>query len=138
MVASELLSKINERRVLEFIQANGPSSRADMARASGMSPPTVSKAAASLIQHGFLEESGLSEGFGRPGKLLQLDARSANVLWVVVDAGTCWAGSARLDGEVAQESIRSFSTPETYSRLLSAIERQVAKIVGSGVGNLVY
>ena len=88
MVASELLSKINERRVLEFIQAHGPSSRADMARACGMSAPTVSKAAASLIRHGFLEESGLSEGFGRPGKLLQLDAKSANVLWVVVDAGT--------------------------------------------------
>jgi predicted NBD/HSP70 family sugar kinase len=129
MVASELLSKINERRVLEFIQAHGPSSRADMARACGMSAPTVSKAAASLIRHGFLEESGLSEGFGRPGKLLQLDAKSANVLWVVVDAGTCWTGSARLDGEIAKETMRSFSTPSTYSELLLAIVSQVAEIV---------
>ena len=136
MVAPELLSKINERRVLEFVQAYGPSSRADMARACGMSAPTVSKAVASLIRHGFLQESGLSEGFGRPGKLLQLDARSANVLGVVVDAGTCWAGSARLDGEVSEESERSFSTPETYPELLSAIERHVVDIGGGDVTRL--
>ena len=130
MVAPELLSKINERRVLEFVQAHGPASRADMARACGMSAPTVSKAVASLIRHGFLEEGGVSEGFGRPGKLLQLDSRSANVLGIVVDADTCWAGSARLDGELLKEGERSFSTPETYPELLSAIQRHVADIAG--------
>ena len=136
MVAPELLSKINERRVLEFIQANGPCSRAAMARACEMSPPTASKAVASLIRTGFLEERGVSAGFGRPGKLLQLDARSANVLGVVVDAGTCWVGSARLDGEVSKESERSFSTPETYPELLLAIEKQVSDIVDGDVTRL--
>jgi N-acetylglucosamine repressor len=136
MVAPELLSKINERRVLEFIQANGPSSRAAMARACEMSAPTASKAVASLIRTGFLEERGSSEGFGRPGKLLQLDARSANVLGVVVDAGTCWVGSARLDGEVLEESERSFSTPETYPELLSAIEQHLIAIVDGEITSL--
>ena len=41
-VASELLSKINEPRVLGGVQRNGPASRAVMARGSGMSAPTVS------------------------------------------------------------------------------------------------
>ena len=136
MVAPELLSKINERRVLEFIQASGPSSRAAMVRACGMSAPTVSKAVASLVRRGFLEESGLSEGFGRPGKLLQLSEQTANVLWVVVDAGMCWAGSARLDGEVSEENVRSFSTPETYTELLSAIERHLSDFVGGEVSTL--
>ena len=61
-VASELLSKINERRVLEFVQRNGPASRAVMARGSGMSAPTVSKAVGSLVRNGFLEETEASEG----------------------------------------------------------------------------
>jgi hypothetical protein len=39
----------------------------------------VSKAAASLIRQGYLEESVVSEGFGRPWKLLQLAERTANV-----------------------------------------------------------
>lgn len=136
MFASELLSKINERRVLEFVQACGPSSRAGMARACGMSAPTVSKAVASLIRHGFLEESGLSEGFGRPGKLLQLAAGTANVFGIVVDAGTCWIGSVRLDGEVSKENVRSFSTPKTYLKLLAAIERHMTDIVDGDVSNL--
>jgi len=136
MFASELLSKINERRVLEFVQACGPSSRAGMARACGMSAPTVSKAVASLIRHGFLEESGLSEGFGRPGKLLQLAEGTANVFGVVVDAGTCWVGSVRLDGEVSKENVRSFSTPKSYLKLLTAIERHMTEIVGGDVSNL--
>lgn len=101
-----------------------------------MSAPTASKAVASLIRHGFLEERGLSEGFGRPGKLLQLDAKSANVLGVVIDKDSCWIGSARLDGEVSQESECSFATPETYPDLLSAIERHVADLVVGGVTSL--
>lgn len=101
-----------------------------------MSAPTVSKAVATLIRTGFLEESGLSEGFGRPGKLLQLAKKTANVLWLAVDADTCSAGSARLDGEILDESVRSFSTPKTYPQLLSEIERHLCEIGGGDVTRL--
>ena len=42
-VPFELLSKINERRVLEFGQWNGPASRAVITRGNGRNAPTVSK-----------------------------------------------------------------------------------------------
>ena len=130
-VASELLSKINERRVLEFVQRNGPASRAVMARGSGMSAPTVSKAVSSLIRNGFLEETeALEVGFGRPGKLLQLSEHKANVLGVVIDAEACWIGSARLDGAVAEEQSISFSTPKSYDDLLQAIINGLGAITG--------
>ena len=130
-VASELLSKINERRVLEFVQRNGPASRAVMARGSGMSAPTVSKAVVSLIRNGFLEETEASEaGFGRPGKLLQLSEHKANVLGVVIDAETCWIGSARLDGAVAEEQSISFPTPKSYDDLLQAVINGLGTITG--------
>ena len=130
-VASELLSKINERRVLEFVQRNGPASRAVMARGSGMSAPTVSKAVVSLIRNGFLEETEASEaGFGRPGKLLQLSEHKANVLGVVIDAETCWIGSARLDGAVAEEQSISFPTPKSYDDLLQAVINGLGAITG--------
>jgi N-acetylglucosamine repressor len=129
-IAPELLSKINERRVLEFVQATVPASRASIARACGMTPPTVSKAVASLIRQEFLEESGVSEGFGRPGKLLRLAAKTANVLGLVVDADMCWIGSARLDGQISKDVSRWFKTPETYPGLLAAIEQNLAAIFG--------
>jgi predicted NBD/HSP70 family sugar kinase len=130
-VASELLSKINERRVLEFVQRNGPASRAVMARGSGMSAPTVSKAVGSLIRYGLLEETEASEaGFGRPGKLLQLSEHKANVLGLVIDADTCWIGSARLDGTVSKEQSISFRTPKSYDGLLQEVSNGVGEITG--------
>lgn len=136
-VASGLLSKINERRVLEFVQRNGPASRAAMARASGMSAPTVSKAVGSLIRNGFLEETGASEvGFGRPGKLLQLSEQKANVLGVVIDANSCWIGSARLDGTVPKDQSTSFRTPKSYADLLQAVTTGVDEITGQAKDGL--
>lgn len=130
-VASELLSRINERRVLEFVQRNGPASRAVMARGCGMSAPTVSKAVGSLIRSGFLEETEPSEGgFGRPGKLLQLSEEKANVLGIVIDADTCWIGGARLDGVVSKEQSISFRTPKSYDRLLQAVIDGLGEITG--------
>jgi N-acetylglucosamine repressor len=130
MVAPELLSKINERRVLEYVQASGPVSRAGMARACGMSPPTASKAVASLIRHGFLEEGGMSEGFGRPGKLLQLAEQTANVLGIAIDAESCWVGSARLNAQWSAGVERSFATPKTYRGLLASLEARLIEIGG--------
>ena len=130
-VASGLLSRINERRVLEFVQRHGPASRAVMARGCGMSAPTVSKAVGSLIRNGFLEETEASEGgFGRPGKLLQLSEDKANVLGVVIDADVCWIGSARLDGAVAEDQSISFRTPKSYDGLLKAVISGIAEITG--------
>ncbi|MDO7679387.1 MAG: winged helix-turn-helix domain-containing protein, partial [Pirellulales bacterium] len=51
-----LLRRINERRLLEVIQQQGPSSRASLTRASGMTAPTVSKAVESLLKRGLVEE----------------------------------------------------------------------------------
>ena len=40
-VESALLRRINERRLLEVIQQQGPSSRASLTRSSGLTAPTV-------------------------------------------------------------------------------------------------
>ena len=62
-----LVGKLNERQVLRLIQARGPISRAEVARLTGLSPPTVSMAAASLIRAGLLEETATSDNArGRP------------------------------------------------------------------------
>jgi N-acetylglucosamine repressor len=48
------VGKLNERQVLRLIQTGGPRTRAEVARLSGLSAPTVSKAVASLLKAGFL------------------------------------------------------------------------------------
>jgi len=99
-VESTLLRRINERRLLEVIQQQGPASRAALTRVSGLTAPTVSKAVDSLLKRGLLEElDPVVPALGRPGRLVRMAAETAAVLGVVIDAAT-WspastAGSPR-------------------------------------------
>src|SRR3954471_15816680 len=85
-----VVGKFNERQVLRLIQARGPLSRAEVARESGLSAPTVSKAVASLLRAGLLEEADAIEpARGRPAPKLRLANTSAQVLGIAIDAGHC-------------------------------------------------
>ena len=130
VVQPTLLGKINERQVLRVLQAQGPLSRAEVARFSGISAPTASKAVESLLKAGYLEEGEADEiGRGRPAKKIRLATRTAQVLGVVVDVDICRIASAGLDGLI-QESISSeFPTPDSYDGLLDEIETRAFDLI---------
>src|SRR5437764_14754414 len=65
-----LLRAINERTVLDLIHGQGPLSRAQVARVSGLSKPTVSLALNGLLQGGLVREVGRSRGDRGPSALL--------------------------------------------------------------------
>jgi N-acetylglucosamine repressor len=117
-----VVGKLNERQVLRVLQTRGPLSRAEVARESGLSAPTVSKAVASLLRAGLLEEADAPElARGRPAPKLRLATASSQVLGIAVDAGHCDVVSAGLDGELhAARTARP--TPKTYPALLDALE----------------
>lgn len=136
-VESTLLRRINERRLLEVIQTQGPSSRAMLTRASGLTAPTVSKAVDSLLQRGLVEElAPLEQGLGRPGKLVCMASHSGAVLGVVIDTQTCCTVAAGLDGVVTEEQTRRFSTPGDYASLIDMIERDCRTLITGIPGKL--
>jgi len=121
-IQPQLLRRMTVRRILAVLQERGPSSRADITRVSGISAPTVSKAVTDLLESGLLEEGEFTEpGLGRPGRLLCLATRSAQVLGVVLDARRCGVWATGLDGRLAPESGREFATPGTYDALVDAL-----------------
>jgi N-acetylglucosamine repressor len=132
-----LVGKLNERQVLRVIQSRGPLSRAEVARESGLSAPTVSKAVASLRKAGLLEEADAPElARGRPAPKLRLATASAQVLGVAIDAGHCEVVSAGLDGALHNGTL-SVPTPATYPELLKALEVAARKVMAkSGVNTL--
>ena len=68
----------NTRLVMRTIYSSGPVSRADVARSTGLTPPTISVVVSDLIEKGFVEEIGLAPSIGgRRGILLSAvdDAR---------------------------------------------------------------
>lgn len=83
--------------------------------------PTVSKAVASLLRSGLLEEFDAPEnGRGRPAKLLRLASQTAQVMGLVIDANECRLVSAGLDGQLDRESESRFPTPDTYEELIDS------------------
>jgi predicted NBD/HSP70 family sugar kinase len=91
-----LLRAINERSVLELIHRRGPLSRAQVARVSGLSKPTVSLALTGLLESRLVREVGRSRGERGPSALLYELNPAAG--WVVgIDVGRRWARAAIAD-----------------------------------------
>lgn len=124
-----VVGKFNERQVLRLLQRRGRLSRAEMARQSGLSAPTVSKAVASLLGMGLLEEVEAPElARGRPAPKLRLAVSTAQVLGIAIDAGHCEVVAAALTGEL-HGAVRIVPTPETYPELQSALEAAARELM---------
>ncbi|MFD1930142.1 MULTISPECIES: ROK family transcriptional regulator [Nonomuraea] len=91
-----LLRVMNERTLLGRLHDHGPASRAELAKVTGLSKPTVSAALAGLEEDGLVHLVG--EVSGRPGpvtSLYDMNARSAYVAGV--DIGRDWIRVAVAD-----------------------------------------
>jgi predicted NBD/HSP70 family sugar kinase len=85
------MRRLNERTLIGRLQSLGVASRADLAKALGMSQPTAGKIVDKLLARGILEEvesadagpprnSGAPNRLGRPGRMLRLDRRRPRFL----------------------------------------------------------
>lgn len=91
----------NERLLLARLRADGPLSRAQLARDTGLSKPTVSSALAALAAAGLAREAGrLAPERGRVAVLYEPDPTAGYVLGV--DIGRAWLriAAADLDGRI--------------------------------------
>jgi N-acetylglucosamine repressor len=125
-----LVGKLNERQVLRVIQAHGPLSRAEVVRRGGLSAPTVSKAVASLMAAGLLEEfAAQGVARGRPAPRLRLASERAQVLGVVIDAEHCEVVAAGLDGVPRPEAVELVPTASAYGPLLDGVAEACQRLV---------
>jgi predicted NBD/HSP70 family sugar kinase len=91
-----LLRAINERALLEQLRHGGPKSRAQLARDTGLSKPTVSNALANLERAGLVRAVGrATPARGRSALLYEPDPTAAYV--VGVDIGRDWIRVAAAD-----------------------------------------
>src|SRR3954471_13111230 len=91
-----LLRAINERTLLDRLTRSGPASRAQLARETGLSKPTVSLALGNLERAGLVRELGrVSPARGRTAVLYGADPTAAYV--VGIDIGRSWLRLAVAD-----------------------------------------
>jgi predicted NBD/HSP70 family sugar kinase len=128
-----VLRALNERTVLEFVRRLGPVSRAQIARACGLSKPTVSQALAALLGSNLVREAGRTSGGRGPAAVLyELNPRAG---WVVgIDVGRAWvrAAIANLSGEiVARRDERSrIRSADALIAEIGEIAHELAKEAG--------
>jgi predicted NBD/HSP70 family sugar kinase len=124
------LAKINQQHVLRVIRDQGPRSRAEIVRQTGLSAPTVSKAAASLLKSRLVEEvKENGAAIGRPAPKLRLATESAQVVGVVIDVNRSAIVASGLDGELRSELARQVETPSDYDTLIDCLVENVGALL---------
>lgn len=124
-----VLRSFNEHTLLEALRVAGTSSRAELARATGLSKPTVSAALANLERAGLVRPTGEVSRPGSRGRaavLYEVDPTAGYV--VGVDVGRQWirAAAADLDGTIVGRR----DTPNT-ARTADAMVRAAARLARS-------
>jgi predicted NBD/HSP70 family sugar kinase len=126
-----VMRELNRSLVLDVLRAQGPISRADIAKLTALGKPTVSAIVDELQLEGLVREVGVgavSSSGGRPPILLEFDARSRFVAGVHLHAGHATIAVGDATGqEVIREVIHlPWGRPETVvSRIATAIESLV-------------
>jgi predicted NBD/HSP70 family sugar kinase len=121
---------MNERRILEMIQAQGGLSRAELVRLTGISPPTVSKLVRSLPPAHLLEEGDApGAALGRPARVLRPANQAARILGAVVDIRECSIAATGLDGHLHADRTLRFPTPATYEQLIEGLVSHARRLM---------
>jgi predicted NBD/HSP70 family sugar kinase len=97
----QLIRALNEQFLLEHIRASGPCSRADLARVSGLSKPTVSLALANIERAGLVRLAGQRTGVpGRSALLYEIRPEAGFVLGLDIGLKYLHGAVADLAGAV--------------------------------------
>jgi predicted NBD/HSP70 family sugar kinase len=107
-----LIRALNEQLLLDHIRSSGPYSRADLARVSGLSKPTVSLALANLERAGLIQLAGQRTGLpGRIALLYEVRPEAGFVLGLDIGLRYLRGAVADLAGEVrARRSVPVHAT----------------------------
>ncbi len=99
-----ILRLMNEQAVLDAVISAGAMTRADLARLTSLSKPTVSQTVAWLVEAGLLAETGRLEGrLGRVGTLYGLNSAIGSVAGVDLGARKVSAALSDIYGEILIE-----------------------------------
>ncbi len=130
-----VLRTYNERTLLAALRAAGSTSRAELARTTGLSKPTVSAALANLERAGLVRQTGevsRGQGRGRAAVLYEADPTAGYVIGV--DVGRSWirVAAADLDGTVVgrRDAPNTTRTAGAMVRAAARLARTVTEEAG--------
>ena len=141
-----LLRDLNSSLLIELVRAAGPISRAELARRSGLSAPTVSTIVGRLLERGILVEVATAPATGgRPPVLLDIDATGGYVIGIKLRDDGLTTVVCDLEASVVATMEASCSLTGDPAAAIDAIEQETrkalrmaavprSKVLGVGIG----
>jgi predicted NBD/HSP70 family sugar kinase len=136
-----LLRAINERALLDHLRRQSPISRAQLARETGLSKPTVSQALANLERAGLVRAVGeASGGRGRLAVLYEPDPAAGYVVGVDIGRGWVRCAVADLAGNiVGRQDVRNRArSAATLVAAVSGVAHDVVAAAGVEWSHVVH
>jgi predicted NBD/HSP70 family sugar kinase len=123
------LRRANERAIVGLLLRLGTASRAELAKAAGLSQPTIGKITSELLEQGLLRElddedagaGGPPARVGRPGKKIRLDNEKPRFLAIEFDVKETRLAAlpiATREEDAWEESFPTGDSPVAWKRLL--------------------
>jgi DNA-binding Lrp family transcriptional regulator len=138
--------RLNRQRLLDAIRRHGPISRADLAKRTSLSPPTVSGLVEELVADaGLLREIGIgASSGGRPPVLLEFNADYGYLIGVDIGSRMVRFALADLQGRLLarhEERTRAECCETTIEQVCGGIDgmirghgRDASKLFAIGIG----
>jgi predicted NBD/HSP70 family sugar kinase len=118
----QLIRELNEQLLVEHIRASGPCSRADLARLSGLSKPTVSLALANIERAGLVRHAGQRTGVpGRSALLYEIRPEAGFVLGLDIGHKYLRGAIADLAGTVRARTSRRVTAASLGDRVAELV-----------------
>ena len=132
--ASEMRRR-NGALLLDLIRREGPVSRADLARRSGLTKPTVSSQMAALLRRGVVVEQGPGDSKARGGKrptLVGFNADCGRLVGVEIGASRVRIELTDLNGAALGRLTLAVHPERGAGRILEIIAKGIAKVLENG------
>ncbi|MFI6861409.1 ROK family protein [Streptomyces sp. NPDC050421] len=144
--ASTLDSRVHNRSlVLATLYHDGPKSRSEIARESGLSAPTISALVADLEEDGLVADIGPRQGarLGKPAQLVRIEDDAVNLVVLDLSHSDRFSGAVlNLRGEIVErrdiplgESLGTAAHDLVLRLTADLIEAAPRRVLGIGVGS---
>ncbi|MHB1653289.1 MAG: ROK family transcriptional regulator [Desulfitobacteriaceae bacterium] len=124
------MKSLNKSAILNVIRLHSPISRAEIAKLTKLTPPTVTNLVGELIGSNLVVESdlGVSTG-GRKPILLRINSSAFYVVGVFAGSKRVKAVTATLDGQVVQQVEKNYPANPTAEQFLNTLTDAIDKVI---------
>ena len=118
---ASFINKINKVKVLNLIRKTENVSRADIAKLSGLSAPTVSRIVEGLLEEGLVREmgAGVSQGGRRP-TLLKFSEQGNFIIGIDLGTTQIYGVLSDFDAKIIAEVRRPTRVEEGFASVMKA------------------